>query len=109
MIRILSLTIVSTFLAIQVNAQFKITFSNFNNIGGTSTLYDGANYIINQRIILKNINLPKFVSDLKFVYNETLSKDVNDIPAEILYFLKQMSKDGFTIANPGQQWNCCCD
>ncbi|HEY2581943.1 MAG TPA: hypothetical protein VGI43_09055 [Mucilaginibacter sp.] len=63
---------------------------------------------IDERVILYNKNLQPFINSLK-LSSLTESYKLDRIPDFIKSFLKQLSNDQFTIANPGKAWNCCCD
>lgn len=39
----------------------------------------------------------------------SVSYELSAMPDFIKSFLEQLSGDHFTIANPGKNWNCCCD
>jgi len=63
---------------------------------------------IDEKIIFYNKNLPAFISDLE---NSSLhvSNKLYGIPDFIHSFLLQLTSDKFTMADPGKDWNCCCD
>lgn len=67
-----------------------------------------GNVYIDQQIILSNANLNGFVQTLK---QEPISINYTTraMPKFIKTFLQQYSTDNFTIADTGQNWNCCCD
>ncbi|MGF7077103.1 hypothetical protein [Mucilaginibacter sp. 3215] len=57
-------------------------------------------------VILKNKNLGAFIADLK-KSQIMLGKNINDIPPMVRDFLASFSRDKFSIAAPGKDWNCC--
>lgn len=59
-------------------------------------------------IILNNKNLSGFIYDLQFCPLKLTFK-LNGIPVFRKSFLESFSNDNFTIADPGKEWNCCCD
>ncbi len=63
---------------------------------------------IDPKIVAENKNLQEFINDLQ-TSKLTLSYKSDNIPAFISSFLKQLSNGDFTIANPGNDWNCCDD
>jgi hypothetical protein len=63
---------------------------------------------IDGKVISENKNLSSFIHDLQ-TSRLSISYKVDLIPAFIRSFLQQLTNDKFTIANPGKDWNCCCD
>lgn len=63
---------------------------------------------IDPMIILKNENLDAFIEDLK-ASRITLSSKLKSMPSAVKAFLEDYGGDKFTIANPGKDWNCCCE
>jgi hypothetical protein len=66
------------------------------------------NIIVNPMVIVANKNLQPFIDDLKSS-PLVVSYKLDGIPSFIKSFLEHLSGDHFTIANPGKEWNCCCD
>ncbi len=63
---------------------------------------------IDEKVIYFNKNLGEFISDLQ-QSSLSISYQLDTIPHFIKSFLEAFSSDHFTIANPGKNWNCCCD
>lgn len=59
-------------------------------------------------IILNNKNLPLFIEDLKRPSISVYYK-FGKVPSFIKSFLIQLPHDRFSIADPGKDWNCCCE
>jgi hypothetical protein len=72
----------------------------------TSIRQAGDSLAINQVVILENKNLNAFISDLK-KSPMVLGKRVKRIPEIVKNFLISFSRDKFSIADPGKDWNCC--
>jgi len=66
------------------------------------------NIIVYLMVVVKNKNLQPFIDDLK-ASPLVMSYKLDGIPSFIKSFLEALSGDHFTIANPGKEWNCCCD
>jgi len=101
---ILSLLII---LPICVNAQSaqkqKIVYAPHNI---SSIKQTGDSLEVNQMVILENKNLNAFIADLK-KSQIILGRRVKGIPPMVKDFLSSFSKDKFSIADPGKNWNCC--
>jgi len=52
-------------------------------------------------------NLDGFLSDLQTQNFET-SRDRSQIPNKIKEYLNCLTKDNFSIANPNEEYRCCC-
>jgi hypothetical protein len=76
--------------------------------GLSSIRYNKDGLIVDPKVIVSNKNLLYFINDLKKSQLYTSSK-IDGIPPFITSFLKQLSGGSFTIANPGKDWNCCCE
>lgn len=68
----------------------------------------GDSLSIDQMVILKNKNLDFFIHDLQKSTLKLIYKR-DGIPTFIKSFLESYSGNKFTIANPGENWNCCDD
>jgi hypothetical protein len=64
--------------------------------------------LIDPNVIIQNKNLDFFINDLQASYIK-LSYKTGHIPRLISEFLESFSKKSFTMADPGGDWNCCCD
>lgn len=53
-------------------------------------------------------NLDDFISDLQTLKFRT-SKDKNQIPGSIRQYLNCLTNDSFSIANPNEEYRCCCE
>lgn len=53
-------------------------------------------------------NLDDFISDLQTQKFKT-SKDKNQIPGSIRQYLNCLTSDNFSIANPNEEYRCCCE
>ncbi|MEO6977401.1 MAG: hypothetical protein ABI113_03450 [Mucilaginibacter sp.] len=58
---------------------------------------------------MNNQNVDGFINDLNTDQQLKTSYTLAGIPTFIKSFLANFSEDGFTIAEPGKDWNCCCD
>jgi hypothetical protein len=74
----------------------------------SSVKYNGDSISINQMIIVKNKNLHAFITDLQKTSLSSSNK-LGDMPRFVKSFLESFGNVNFTIAKPGQDWNCCCD
>ncbi|MDB5146703.1 MAG: hypothetical protein JWQ57_723 [Mucilaginibacter sp.] len=72
----------------------------------SSIRQEGDSLAVNQMVILKNKNLNAFISDLQ-KSPMVLGKNVKRIPEIVKSFLISFSRDKFSIADPGKNWNCC--
>jgi hypothetical protein len=52
-------------------------------------------------------NLADFISDLQTQKFKT-SRDKNQIPGTIKQYLNCLTNDSFSIANPNEEYRCCC-
>jgi hypothetical protein len=77
-----------------------------HRVSSIKNLKDGIS--VDQMVIVNNENLDSFIHDLQ-TSSAKLSYTLTDMPGFIKAFLESFSPDKFTIANPGKDWNCCCD
>jgi len=64
-------------------------------------------YKIDSARVLSDKNLDIFLTGLRLEFFRTF-KDKKDIPAGVLQQLRCLSYDHFTLANPGEDYRCCC-
>ncbi|MDP9078015.1 MAG: hypothetical protein M3O71_11360 [Bacteroidota bacterium] len=69
----------------------------------------GDSLKVNQMVIVNNQNVDGFIGDLTTAQPLKISYGLDGIPTFIKSFLTSFSEDGFTIAEPGKDWNCCCE
>jgi len=72
-----------------------------------SIIFSENEYQIDTNVILQNLNLDTLLSELKSSELNEIKK-VDQIPNSIKTFLDNITKESFSIANPGQEWQVGC-
>ncbi|AYL97513.1 hypothetical protein [Mucilaginibacter celer] len=104
---LLHLILISLFTA--ANAQLKkgrsVTYQP-HHISSIRPIGNSGSPSVNQSLILQDKNLDAFIADLK-KSSMSLHTSIKGIPAVVKDFLASFAADGFSIADPGKEWNCC--
>ena len=89
--------------------QHLVKLKDKQEIKKVSSIKQGGDDIaVDQMTIMNDKNLYDFIQDLQGTPLK-LSYKLDNIPGVVKLFLESFSQDKFTIANPGADWNCCCD
>lgn len=95
------------FFSCNLKAQDKKTLSTETyTIKGLTNEHDS--YKIDTLVILSHKNLEPLLADLEKTDLKTY-RQVSDIPTFLVDFLKAITKDSFSIANPNEGWQVGCD
>lgn len=104
---LLFLALTFIFYSTATNAQLNKNKRTYHSVHPISSIKQvGDSLAVNQQIILQDKNLGAFISDLQ-KSSMILQKSVKSIPIIIKDFLASFANDGFSIVDPGKNWNCC--
>jgi hypothetical protein len=85
----------------------KTVLSKNDTIKGVLTIKEGS-FKIDTLVILTHQNLDPLLRDLEKTDLKTF-RQVRDIPVFLINFLKVITKDSFSIANPNEDWQVGCN
>lgn len=84
-----------------------ITFLLFLSLSNYSFAQNTCGIAVDTMKIYLDENLDGFLSDLQMQKFKT-SKDKSQIPGSIKQYLNCLTSDSFSIANPNEEYRCCC-
>lgn len=84
-----------------------ITFLLFLSFSNYSFAQNTCGITVDTMKIYLDENLDSFVSDLQTQKFKT-SKEKSQIPGSIRHYLNCLTSDSFSIANPNEEYRCCC-